>query len=129
MSESDILDHLSAETLRALVKKSLAEADALRAEVEKWKQLDREAATHVESVICMKSNRFTGDPPYVGWKGLGLALREDYDELSALRARVEKLEGVVNEALIKVENDRTMWTEEWLVWKQDARAALGDTHE
>lgn len=65
------------------------ELNTLRAEVEKWKKLDREAATHVESVICMKSNRFTTEPPYVGWKGLGLALTEDYDELSRLRAEVE----------------------------------------
>ena len=44
-------------------------------------RLDREAATHVEILICLKSKRFTGEPPYTGWKGLGKALREDYDEL------------------------------------------------
>jgi hypothetical protein len=67
------------------------ELTRLTAEVEKWKQLDREAATYVESVICLKSNRFTGNPPYVGWKGLGLALKEDYDELARLTAEVERL--------------------------------------
>jgi hypothetical protein len=41
-------------------------------------------------VICLKSNRFTGNPPYVGWKGLGLALKEDYDELSRLRAALKE---------------------------------------
>jgi hypothetical protein len=70
---------------------------ALRAEVEKWKQLDREAATYVESVICLKSNRFTGNPPYVGWKGLGLALKEDYDELSRLRAENERLRAALED--------------------------------
>jgi hypothetical protein len=67
------------------------ELTRLTAEVEKWKQLDREAATYVESVICLMSNRFTGNPPYVGWKGLGLALKEDYDELARLTAEVERL--------------------------------------
>jgi len=38
--------------------------------------------------------------------------------------RITALEAVVAEALTKVENDRTMWTEEWLIWAQDARAAL-----
>ena len=61
-------------TLRALS----AERDALR-------KLDSEAATHVESVIVMRTG-FTGDPPYVGWKGLGLALTEALDERDALKA-------------------------------------------
>jgi hypothetical protein len=68
-----------------------AEAARLAAENERLKKLDREAATYVESVICLKSNRFTGNPPYVGWKGLGLALNEDYDELACFRAENERL--------------------------------------
>lgn len=47
-----------------------------------------EAAHHVESVICMRT-RFTGDPPYVGWKGLGLALTEALDERDRLRKRCQ----------------------------------------
>jgi hypothetical protein len=47
--------------------------------LERYQKLDREAATHVESVICMRTG-FTGEPPYVGWKGLGLALTEALDQ-------------------------------------------------
>jgi len=66
--------------------------DALRAFMEerrKLRNLDSEAASHVESVIVMRSRRFTGEPPYVGWKGLGKALSEDYDELARLKAKAE----------------------------------------
>lgn len=52
--------------------------------IERLAKMDREAAEHVESVICMRTG-FTGDPPYVGWKGLGLALREALDERDSLR--------------------------------------------
>lgn len=55
--------------------------------VRHWRRLDSEAANHVESVICMRSHHFTGMPPYVGWKGLGLALSQDYDDLKRLRAK------------------------------------------
>lgn len=50
-----------------------------------WRRLETEAAKHVESVICMQSDRFTGEQPYVGWEGLGRALSEDYAELVELR--------------------------------------------
>lgn len=56
--------------------------------IERLERLDREAANHVESTICMRTN-FTGDPPYVGWKGLGIAINEALDERDALRARVQ----------------------------------------
>jgi hypothetical protein len=46
-------------------------------------KLDREAATHVESLICLRTD-FTGNPPHVGWKGLGLALRQRLDALEDL---------------------------------------------
>lgn len=52
---------------------------AQAAEIKRLEKLDREAATYVESVICMRTH-FTGQPPYVGWKGLGLALKEVLDE-------------------------------------------------
>ncbi len=56
--------------------------------------------------------------------------RDDGERIAAWCAeknaadRITALEAVVAEALTKVENDRTMWTEEWLIWAQDARAAL-----
>ena len=55
--------------------------------------LDREAAEYVEFVICMRTH-FTGDPPYVGWKGLGLALDEALDERDRLRAVFQEIEFV-----------------------------------
>lgn len=38
--------------------------------IEALERKDRQAAEYVESVICMRTN-FTGDPPYVGWRGSG----------------------------------------------------------
>jgi hypothetical protein len=67
-----------------------AEVEWLKGEVKKWKKLDAEAAEYVEVVICMRT-RFTGDHPYVGWKGLGLALNEELDERDALRLAIEQL--------------------------------------
>lgn len=46
---------------------------------------DREAGEHVEAVIAMRT-KFTGEPPYVGWKGLGLALSEALDERDRLQS-------------------------------------------
>jgi hypothetical protein len=60
----------------------------LEARVETLSRLDREAATYVESEICMRTD-FTGDPPYVGWKGLGLAMVEKFDADKALIAELE----------------------------------------
>lgn len=65
-------------------KKSRAE---LIAERDKWRRLDSEAGTHVESVICMRTH-FTGYKPYIGWRGLGLALTEVFDERDELRGQV-----------------------------------------
>lgn len=42
----------------------------------------------------------------------------------ALRARVKALEEGLGEGLTMVENDRTLWTQEWLVWAEDTRALL-----
>ena len=49
----------------------------------RWQDLEKQAAEYVESPICMRSPTFTGEQPYVGWQGLGLALRLDYDMLYA----------------------------------------------
>ena len=63
----------------------------LKQRISALERRDREAATHVETVICMRTD-FTGEPPYVGWKGLGLALNEALDERDELRKRVAELE-------------------------------------
>lgn len=60
-------------------------------EIERLRQRDTEAAEYVESVICMRTH-FTGEEPYVGWKGLGIALREALDERDRLRAEREEVE-------------------------------------
>ncbi|NDV50582.1 hypothetical protein [Salipiger sp. PrR003] len=48
---------------------------ALAAERDKVRRLEAEAATHVEELAVLRTP-FTGEPPYVGWKGIGLAIRE-----------------------------------------------------
>jgi hypothetical protein len=47
-------------------------------------------------------------------------------EVATLRDRLARMEGPLNEALIKQENDSTMWVPEWEIWAADARAALTD---
>lgn len=64
-------------------KKAAKALESLAEERDVLRRMDREAATYVESVICMRTD-FTGDPPYVGWKGLGLALNEALDERDRL---------------------------------------------
>lgn len=78
-----------------------AEVERLKEENLRLRQLDREAATHVESVICMRTH-FTGEPPYVGWKGLGLALNEALDQKDTAEAEVERLRGERNAAIMEV---------------------------
>ena len=72
---------------RQTTPRSAADWDrrTLLAIVDTLVQRDREAATHVESIIAMLT-AFTGEPPYVGWKGLGLALSEALDERDRLKA-------------------------------------------
>lgn len=50
----------------------------------RFQRLDAEAATHVETLIIQRCQNFTGEPPYVGWKGLGLALEQRLDQLEGL---------------------------------------------
>lgn len=90
-SERAFLDRMA--SLAYGVGEVLVNADDLQtliALVRHWHGLETEAAKYVESVICLRSHAFTGEPPYVGWEGLGLALRADYDELEALRQQVKK---------------------------------------
>lgn len=72
---------------------------AAQERIKQLEQLDSEASTHVESQIAM-FERFTGEPPYVGWRGLGLALKE---ELEAKDERVKELEAALNEAANDIE--------------------------
>jgi BMFP domain-containing protein YqiC len=74
-----------------LLHQAADEITRLEARVKELEKMDADAATHVESVICMMSDYFIGEPPYVGWKGLGLALREDYAERDRLRAELDHL--------------------------------------
>ena len=78
-------------TLLVIQRDELLNKNAkLRRDLKKYKKLDAEAATYVETVICMCSDRFTGKSPYVGWQGLGLALEQDYSELMQLRKKSAK---------------------------------------
>lgn len=86
-------DRLTSETLRLQLLRA-----KLEAERDKLRKLDEEAATHVETVICMRTG-FTGEPPYVGWKGLGLALTEALDERDSLRADLERAREAFNAPL------------------------------
>ena len=79
--------------MKGRLKMTLEEENAkLKDRIEELENLDAEAATFVESVICIESNRFTAEPPYVGWKGLGLALQQDYDELKQLRKGIKAVQ-------------------------------------
>lgn len=66
--------------------------------IERLRKLDSEASEYVESVICMRTH-FTGEPPYVGWKGLGLALNEVLDDRKRLREPVKELADDLEEKL------------------------------
>lgn len=78
------------------------ERDIAITRAEKAEALDRAAAKHVESVICMRTG-FTGEEPYVGWKGLGLALNEALDKRDAALAQVDALKDVLVKCCIPLE--------------------------
>ena len=74
---------IAAEAMVSVLKEQITQFEEMirvrDATIQKLRELDTEASDYVESVICMRTH-FTGDPPYVGWKGLGLALNEALDE-------------------------------------------------
>lgn len=74
------------------------DARMLVALVRHWRRLETEAAKYVETPICMRTH-FTGEQPYVGWKGLGLALREALAERDAFE---EALKTYVMSSAIEV---------------------------
>jgi hypothetical protein len=99
-----MLAHVLLEAATAKCREHSDTITALTAEVERLKQ------EHANATIVIRvSNN---------------AHAETIAENARLTAEVERLRKVVSEALTKVENDRTMWNEEWLIWAQDARAAL-----
>ena len=104
-----------AETITALRSQNAAKY----ARIAELERLDREAATHVESVIAMRTG-FTGDGPYVGWRGLGMALNEALDERDQLRADNERL----REALKKITDGNGIYGIQASEYKGIARAAL-----
>jgi hypothetical protein len=95
---ADVRAKATADIQRAWIEKV-----ALKRRIEELGRMDREAAEYVESVICMRTG-FNGEPPYVGWKGLGLALREALDERDELRREVEQVRR--NYALLLAERNR-----------------------
>lgn len=83
----------------------------VEAERDRYRKLDAEAATYVETEICMRTH-FTGEPPYVGWKGLGLALREVLDERDRLRAALASVEAGTH-VVVPVEPTEAMLRAGW----------------
>lgn len=77
---------------------TLSDADArdLLDVAQRFFKLDREAAKYVETVIIGRTG-FTASPPYVGWKGLGLALSEALDERDALKGHAERVRALEEE--------------------------------
>lgn len=90
--KQEILDAAEPERLALLEinRKLKAELAEVERERDHWKYLECEAANYVESVICLRTH-FTGEPPYVGWEGLGLALNETLDELAEVKSESEIL--------------------------------------
>ena len=89
----------------AKIAEQREEIAKLQSDLDIFMRLDREAATHVESVIVMRTG-FTGESLYVGWKGLGLALTEALDERDALREENQKLkQDAAEDALCSVASE------------------------
>lgn len=86
---SDIVDRLRAVEGDTTKYHRNPDGPEAAAEIERLRGLDQEAS-EVEAVIVMRSRHFTGHEPYVGWEGLALALRKDYDELDRLREALQQ---------------------------------------
>lgn len=55
--------------------------------VEQLEHSYREAQNYCEGPIALRT-KFDGNPPYVGWKGLGLAMEQAFDERDMLREQL-----------------------------------------
>jgi hypothetical protein len=110
------------------MRKAAETIERLTRERDEARTLEAEAAKHVETVICMRTN-FTGEPPYVGWRGLGLALTE---KLDADQARIAKLEKALSAAHYYIDasdgelSDAGMTRKDALRAARIAREALED---
>lgn len=62
------------------------------------------------------------DPPHVTYDVSAKAYVFDNDSPDIERGPI--MARLLNEATIKIENDRTLWTEEWQRWLADVRAIL-----
>lgn len=71
------------------IKELKAENERLNAHIGKLRAEIIEAQEYVELPIVMRTH-FTGDEPYVGWKGLGRALEEVLDERDAAKKALNK---------------------------------------
>lgn len=76
--------------LASILRQEEEELVEARAEAIKWKRLENEAAEYVEMPIVMRTH-FTGEEPYVGWKGIGLALTEALDQRDRLKEAIEQM--------------------------------------
>src|SRR5690606_14481098 len=107
----------------SLLAEAAAEVEALRAEVERYRTLEAEAAQFVEVPIINRT-KFTGEEPYVGWRGLGLALNEALDERDALRAEVERLREALDDIRSRSLIDLVMRSD-----RLELIALLGDIYQ
>ena len=106
---------IETKAVEQLIEKLICDAEISRSEIadilenllrerELRRRADREAGQYVESVICLRT-RFTGEPPYTGWKGLGLALNEALDERDRLiQAEAKRISKIENSSWL-AEND------------------------
>jgi len=63
----------------------LALIDALEKAQDKWHRLDCDTGK-IDALVAMRSDIFTGEPPYVGWTGIHDALNAEFDEKNKFRA-------------------------------------------
>lgn len=66
---------------------AIVERDTLRSQLAEAKAKLAQARTYVEGPIAGRT-KFDGEPPYVGWKGLGLAMEEAFDDRDSLREQL-----------------------------------------
>lgn len=76
------------QNIKTIARAIQSERDRNKAEIERLRKLDA-GSSEVESLICMRTH-FDGEPPYVGWTGLALALKEHLDRLEAENARMRE---------------------------------------
>lgn len=113
--------------LRDEIETLRRERDEARSKLEKFRRLDAEAARYCEVPISART-KFTGEPPYVGWQGLGLAMIEAFDErdeaLALLREAGEVLEPFADACKDTIDCDADKWRDTDDLWESPAAMAL-----